>query len=690
MATTSPQHPVSPSPLQQCPLSQGAPRVLVVDDDGQILKAIHRSLRKVACEVLTANSGSEAKEILKNQSIAVMLCDEHMPDSQGIDLLCYCLKVQPQAIRILITADRDLDTIAKAINVAQVSQYLAKPWEDTSLRQTVITCLERYQLVQENTRLQKLIFDQHRQLAQNHEHLRYELKLGSRIHEVLLLSRIPHDIPGLTIDALTVPSKEIDGDFYDFYRPMEHIIDVVIGDVMGKGIPAALVGTAVKTQLMRFAVPYNRGQLCSNQEFWRENILEPEEILHRVHQETASQLIDLGYFVSLFYARFNLKNHTMSYVDCGFTKPLHYRSETQRSQPLKGTNFPLGMVDTDYFHTLEVPFQVGDLFVFYSDGVTETKSPDDELYGVNRLTQLIEDNSDASPTQLLRMIRKGVSSFGRKEDFDDDLTVLIIQIDSHLQPRAALDKTATFASDLSQLEAVRQFVQSISLQASGNSKLLSEQLQLAITEAFVNVVKHGYKGKEGEIKLHAELGEEGILMELSDQGDSFNPAEAPEPSLAGDRFCNFGLYIIKQIADVMGYVPKTNQDEWNHLRIYKRYFWESKQMEFTHKDQEDVLVVTLEGNCLDAKEAPHFKDRITDLITSRNRERVVFDLHQLEFIDSSGLGSLLAILRLLNTQNGDLKLACVPSPIKAMFEIVRMHKLFEIFHTTDEAIGSFQ
>jgi anti-anti-sigma factor len=280
-------------------------------------------------------------------------------------------------------------------------------------------------------------------------------------------------------------------------------------------------------------------------------------------------------------------------------------------------------------------------------------------------------------------------SFAHKDQFDDDLTVIIIKIGDDLQPRTLVDKTARFAADLSQLEAVREFIQGVCSQAPGDHQLLSQQLCLAVNEAFCNSVQHAYEGGPGDIIVHAELGEEGIFIELSDQGKGFDPREAPEPSLAGDRDHNFGLFILRQVSDVMNYVAKAKEDGWNHLRLFKRYYWEKKHMEFTQALDGNVLVITLEGNSLDAREAPQFKDRITDLISNQRAGNVVFDLQHLKFIDSSGLGSLLSVLKHLNAQKGDLKLASVPPEILTMFEIVRMHKLFEIHPSRSDAVKSF-
>ena len=100
-------------------------------------------------------------------------------------------------------------------------------------------------------------------------------------------------------------------------------------------------------------------------------------------------------------------------------------------------------------------------------------------------------------------------------------------------------------------------------------------------------------------------------------------------------------------------------------------------MDIEHTLTDTVLIITPAGESLDAKDAPIFKEKVSELISSNEKQSVVFDLHHLQFIDSSGLSSFLSIMRLLNSRGGEVKL-------------VSMHKIFEIYHTTEEAVNSFK
>ncbi len=112
-------------------------------------------------------------------------------------------------------------------------------------------------------------------------------------------------------------------------------------------------------------------------------------------------------------------------------------------------------------------------------------------------------------------------------------------------------------------------------------------------------------------------------------------------------------------------------------------------MEFSHVVQDGILVVTIQDDSLDATTATVFKEKLLELIQQLGVTKVVLDLSHLGFIDSSGLGAFLSTQRMLSKQGGALKLAHLSKPVQTMFEIVSMHRIFEIFPTVEDAVKSF-
>lgn len=140
------------------------------------------------------------------------------------------------------------------------------------------------------------------------------------------------------------------------------------------------------------------------------------------------------------------------------------------------------------------------------------------------------------------------------------------------------EKSASFSSDLSNLQSVRRFVQEICKKAPGDRERLAIELQLAINEIFCNIVKYGYHARENEeIVIKYQLENDGVYVTLWDRGNSFRPPEIKSPDVIGGQERGFGLYIIHEIADEITYVPKDSESQgegWNCTRIFKRYFFE--------------------------------------------------------------------------------------------------------------------
>lgn len=664
--------------------------LLLVDDDPLILNALERTLRQENYKIFRATSGEEAVQILKQHTVSAMLCDQNMPNKSGIEVLQEARRLCPQATRLLITGSQDLDTLIQAVNIGQISQFILKPWDSETLKQIVQAAVAQYRLRRENEELHAQVISQHEALQQAHEALRGDLAIGARIHEVLLIGDPPQDMKECKLQVLTRPSKEIDGDFYEFYRPAEHILDVVLGDVMGKGIPAALVGTAVKSQMQRLATPLSREEQAIYGGPWTPKLLRPSAILEGVQKELASKLIDLEYFVTLFYGRFDFRELRFSYIDCGSTKPIHFRPKDQSLHFLSGNNLPLGFVHSETFEEKSVPFEKEDLFLFYSDGVTETRHPDGSLYGTERLVSTLKNYPRCEPRALNYMIEQSALKFGQRDHLEDDLTLLAIQVQKDWEPEPIYTQRAQFANELSQLEAVREFVVNTCSQVPDYVEDESGPLQLAMNEIFCNIVEHsGIEEGRGEVHIEAQLKTEGICFEVLDKGQAFRPSNIEEPSLSGDRSGGFGLYLIRNIMDKVCYEPKTSASAWNRLCLYKQFKLKGACMQVSHSCDGNVLVITLEGQHLDAKHSPNFKESVRDIINTQKANSVVFNLEQLQFIDSSGLGSFLSVLRHLHSQGGDLKLASASKDIQTMLEMVRMHKLFEIYNSSKEAVQSF-
>lgn len=279
--------------------------------------------------------------------------------------------------------------------------------------------IETTRLAEENKSLHQQLLTQQVNLARTQQLKKNEIELSERLHQQLLLNVVPENIPGLEIDYISLTSKNLDADFFDFHQPSSQHFDLAFGDVMGKGMVATLVGTTVKSHINRIAKPSRRTQILDEKGYWEEDLHTTSEIMQQVHQQLISQLIELEHFVTLFYGRFHLTKQILSYISCGCTQPIHHQSKKQTTELLNRHTPPLGMIEFVEYQSSQTPYAEGDLFLFYSDGTLEIKNAEGELFGIERLIQLVELHKDLSSHELLEKIREAISLFTQKFEFDD-------------------------------------------------------------------------------------------------------------------------------------------------------------------------------------------------------------------------------------------------------------------------------
>lgn len=506
----------------------------------------------------------------------------------------------------------------------------------------------------------------------------------------LLHDKLLNHHPFLNSPSFTAAALQTDHNqniFFDIIEPANDLIDMLVVHIPLKDPYALIIGAAIKFAIRRFALPIERGYYFDKSRLWEKNLLTPQEIVQNIQKEFALILQECNLTISIFYGRFNLPYRTFTYLNCGLGALMHINQEqklTQLSQKwtsLGTTSQPLVSANT--------LIKPGDWFIYY-----HFENGENELTSGHYSHLLIE----SLKTQLQIDAPNFINSlehylpFNEQSNFKNNCFVLALKVNenlTHVSPRK--DKTAMFSSDVSQLPALRLFVREICQQAPSACESFGSQVLLAVNELFCNIVKYAYHNQpKGEILIQSQYVDDGICFTLSDRGTAFNPLKINPPNLAGEQESGFGFFIVQQIADHISYIPKKTNTDWNHIRIFKRYFSEENHMELVHHIQDNLLIIAPKGDNLDAKNASSFKEDVLKLIRQAELFNLILNLTHLQFIDSSGLGALLSLQRTLHAQGGSLKLVHLNKSIRTMFEIVSMHRIFDIFNTVDEAIQSFK
>lgn len=510
---------------------------MVADDDPGTQLLLRRKLEKNGYNVICAKTGREAVSRLSEKVTSAVL-DLKMPDGDGLYCLRYIREHFPDMAPLMLTASENIANAVEAMKQGALD-YVTKPFNPGQVAALVDKSVDAYR---QSRRLKAA----EKKLEQARQH---QIFVASQIQHTLLLGRPPGDIPEIQISQMTIPSQKIDGDFYDFIRMGPRVLDTVVADIMGKGIMAAFMGAALKSEFLR-VLNENRRVAGSGK------IPEPEQIVDAVHNNMIGQMKELETFVTFCYGRFDLERYRFIFVDCGHVRTIHYKKAENRVELLRGANMPLGFPETVPFQQFTVPFSPGDLFLFYSDGVTEAANPEGELYDETRLVEHVEKNARLEAGELISSIKDDVIAFTGTGVFIDDFTCVCAKINLRGGGEIVDNSEMEIDSRLENLKRVRSFVRGFCEQnAEGRlDEFRLSQIEVAATELVANIIKHGLDQKPGySIQISASAFADRIEVEFRDYGRAFDPEKIPPPVLDGSRENGMGCYLISRFVDEISY-----------------------------------------------------------------------------------------------------------------------------------------
>lgn len=528
-------------------------RILVAEDQRLQARLILAVIEALGLEPVLAGDGETAWRILSGDDPPpVALLDWMMPELSGVEV-CQRLLGHPRrnSIYLILLTARDTTEDIVAGLEAGANDFVTKPFEPRELLARIqvglrVVGLER-ELAERMADLERALAERAAAEMRLREARAREAEVADRIQQTLLLGP-PPEFPGLEIAALSAASEGVDGDFYDFIAHGEEQLDVVVGDVMGKGLPAALVAAAIKAQLLRVLARHGStsGETAA--------LLSPAALLDAVARALAPKLSELERFATLVLARFDLGAGRLTLVDAGHTATLVVRAGATGPEELPGLDPPLGISDDPQFREVATAIATGDLVVFYSDGLTEARNPLGELFGVERLRALVASQRAASPQKLVDAMNAAVRAFVGNAPVADDLTCVAVRV--HGRAHAVSHTTSLdLAASLEELPRLRALVAAA---ATGPPAGLAEDrlrgLVLAVNEAFVNIVRHALDGRSGErVRVETLVDAGHVEVSLVHDGIPFDPSTVAPPDFEGGRDGGFGVYLIAASVDEVRY-----------------------------------------------------------------------------------------------------------------------------------------
>jgi len=370
-------------------------RVLIVDDVKDNIDVLVNALRD-EYKLSVALDGTAALRSIEKQSPDLVLLDIMMPGIDGYEV-CRQLRAQEATREVpvmFLSALEDVTNKARGFEVGG-NDYLTKPFELLEVKARVRSLLKA-----------KAYADAVREAMARDLRIAREIQMG-------ILPSNPAAITkgtGLDVHAVIEPARQVGGDLYEVLRVSDSRVVVALGDVSGKGIPAALFMAVAVTVLRTLA----------------RHIAQPDEILLRLNDELVEQN-PRGMFVTLQCLIFDMKERRVLCAGAGH----HQLAILAPNQPPRlacaSTGRPIGLMPANHIECETIALEPGETFVLYSDGVSEAMNPTDDLYGEERFLAALSASRDAALPDILSHVLADVRAFADGAKQSDDITMLAVR-----------------------------------------------------------------------------------------------------------------------------------------------------------------------------------------------------------------------------------------------------------------------
>jgi sigma-B regulation protein RsbU (phosphoserine phosphatase) len=383
---------------------------------------------------------------------------------------------------------------------------------------------------------------------EKNQRMESELQIASTIQTAMLPKVFPPfvDRPDVNLYGMVHPAKEIGGDLYDFYVRHEKLF-FCVGDVSGKGVPAALV-MATTRSLFRSITAHDEA---------------PEVIMRKMNRAFVDQNTQ-EMFLTLFLGVLDCKTGKLAYCNAGHNAPVRIQNtdrSADRIQMLEVVpNLPLGIEPEFEFLAQHTQLHYNDVLFIYTDGLTEAENSLHEQFGEQRMMDTLASEqlraNGYNPLELVHTMRKNVAAFVDGAEQSDDLTMMAIRY----QIPALL-----MANDIGQIPTLPEWIDALDVPMDVNM-----QVNLALEEAVSNVMLYAYPNISGSIQAECVKNEGQLIFSITDSGVPFDPTRqkevdttlnAEERSIGG-----LGIHLVKQIMNEVRYA---RIDDKNVLTLVK-------------------------------------------------------------------------------------------------------------------------
>lgn len=399
-------------------------RLLVVDDNERGREVLRRSLVEHGYDVVTAGDGQTAVELAARDAFDLVLLDIVMPGMDGWKVLREIRRDhEPTALPVIMVTARDrAEDVVDALNQG-ANDYVTKPIDLTVAVARIETQLSLRRAVRNITELQKRLHRRNVALETANRRMKRDLDSAAHVQRTLLPSD-PPVVEGVDFGWIFKPCDELGGDILNVFRIGQTHLGFYVLDVSGHGVPAALLSVT----LSRLLSPWPH-QATVVQRFDGHGALSPvspAEVCAELNRRFPMQ-DEAEQFFTLLYGVFDVRNKTLRYISAGHPGPTLMRSGA--ALDLTKSNLPIGLDAEARFDEQTVQLRRGDRLYLYSDGISEARNSERELFGAERVSASLRSSAGQRLSDSLTVLVSDAAAW-IGGPFDDDVSALALELTS--------------------------------------------------------------------------------------------------------------------------------------------------------------------------------------------------------------------------------------------------------------------
>jgi len=342
----------------------------------------------------------------------------------------------------------------------------------------------------------------------------HELKEQKYERQIAIAQRLQRDLfpssfqkKRFDIHTYLVTADDLAGDFFSITDLGPNSIGVVIGDVVGKGIPASLMAMSIHTLFMQEA----------------KLLRSPSELLSLVNGMIHNRFKGDFWYATAFYARILVKNLSVTYSRAGHELPLLYRAKTGTVEELGGEGLPMGMFSNPYYETKQIQLDEDDRLVFFTDGLPDALNSEGHRFGRDKLIQILKNNGHKSGGEILDEFKRQLADFMGDMPTSDDIAITVFAVVPdmwttwELPPRSFDELLDSIMEELNEV---------------GASEEEQFAIRLSLDECFMNARKHGNQFRtEIPVQISYLIDPLKATFKIRDTGSGFDYENLPDPTL---------------------------------------------------------------------------------------------------------------------------------------------------------------